>query len=1207
MKTDIKFFSKKSIVLASMILFFFILSHTLMLIFPRMISTIDAKLQDQLFRLRYAIKGKSRISPFIVHTVLNDATLTKYNLTLLDRKVYADLIDVFNSSGTKFIAFDILFQHQAKELDDNLLVEAAGRYNNVYFPVILYPVDFRDTENHQNKTNTDNLTWHPTVKGKGRPHITGLIVTPFPGLAESAKGLGHVNINSDPDGVTRRVPLVYKYESGYIPSLPFRMICDYLDVSPLNIEIVFGKHILLKGARFRGNNKKNIKIPVNNKGEVRINYIAPWQDSFYEYSAEELLEAQNNPGLLLQLRDEIEHSAIIVSDNSTRNNDTGTGVFDTVYPNSEIHVTVANMILTGEFITEWGIPFSLLAAIILAAVLWFLSCRFMSIFFFLLSLSVFFFYILCACILFISLNILLPVVCLSIGFFLSFAGAGVYRFLIEEQTAEAHKQNAIMSEKMNRQLKQVDKLKTKFIQNITHDLKSPLTPILSLSKELYEQEQEQEKTREFLFTIYRSAGKLSSYVDELLDLSRLDAGLLKCQFEETDLISFLHEIVKTCSLKAEKKEISLKLTASMEEIFLVIDRKKMEKVFINLIENAIKFTGKGGRIELRVSIPIPFESGKYTWNWEIEKPAHIVPVSVKDTGTGIAKEHIPHIFKRFWKPPEESVTQQKGLEKHSEGTGIGLSLVKEYTRLHYGDVTVFSIPGAGTTFTLYLPYMYNYLHPESKESGSMMKSPGIAREENDNEHVQSGKLAPGQKYPPAPILIVDDDETMIQTCKLLLEGSGVTNMTPITDSRRVMSFLDEKDVALIILDLFMPSISGVELLSHIKEEHPEIPVIVVTGMEDIETALHCIRLGAFDYLVKPVDGHQLVMSIKHCIKIEELKAERTVLTTYLADNEKRGSIFKQIITQNSKMIRIFKRIEKIAKSTEHILIRGETGTGKELIAQAIHKASGRKGDLVVVNTAGIDDTLFSDTLFGHIRGAFADAVKDRDGLIKTAANNTIFLDEIGELEMKSQVKLLRFLQTGDYYPLGSDRMEKSEARIIAATNADLEKKQKNGSFRKDLAYRLSSLQIFIPPLKDRKEDIPLLLAYFMKKYAPLFGHTAENISYSPDLLVLLEDYHFPGNVREFENMVKDAVSRMKKNRLPLAFFKEYISTHTEKPITGKEQGENGISYSGEFPTLTEVEEYFINEAMKKAKKNKTNAARFLGITRFALNRKLNKK
>ena len=461
-----------------------------------------------------------------------------------------------------------------------------------------------------------------------------------------------------------------------------------------------------------------------------------------------------------------------------------------------------------------------------------------------------------------------------------------------------------------------------------------------------------------------------------------------------------------------------------------------------------------------------------------------------------------------------------------------------------------------------------------------------------------------------PVLLVDDEPQILLSSSLILRSAGIKNVLTIEDSREVMPFLSMHETAVIVLDLFMPYVSGSELLAEIIRDFPQIPVIVMTAANEIDTAVECMKAGAFDYLVKPVEKNRFVSSIEKALELHALRSEIYSLKQRLfTDKLEHEDAFSSIITNSQKMKAVFQYVEVVAGSQQPVLITGETGVGKELIARAVHKISGCKGVFAAVNVAGLDDNIFSDTLFGHKKGAYTGAEQPREGLIAQASGGTLFLDEIGDLAESSQVKLLRLLQEREYYPLGSDIPKHSDARIIVATNHDLHKSMLSGKFRKDLYYRLRGHQIHIPSLRERLEDIPLLLDHFLEEASKSMNR--KKPTPPPELVTLLSTYGFPGNVRELQAMVFDAVARHKSGILSMDVFKKIIGQEhlsQEAGVLPGVQEENLVHrIFGRFPTLKETEEYMIKEAMRLSKGNQGIAASFLGITRQALNKRLKRK
>lgn len=455
------------------------------------------------------------------------------------------------------------------------------------------------------------------------------------------------------------------------------------------------------------------------------------------------------------------------------------------------------------------------------------------------------------------------------------------------------------------------------------------------------------------------------------------------------------------------------------------------------------------------------------------------------------------------------------------------------------------------------------------------------------------------------ILLLDDDPVILELSSTTLQSEGISNVITLNDSRKLLPFLESnREVSIIMLDLMMPHISGTELIPILKHDYPHIPIIVMTTTDDVETAVSCIKAGAFDYLTKPMQTERLLSSLEKAFRLSALSRENSSLREYLlSDRLEHPKAFEEIITNSKKMRSIFQYVEVIAKSDEPVLITGETGVGKELIARAIAYLSGKAGVCITVNVAGLDDNMFSDTLFGHVKGAFTGADKPREGLISSAANGTLFLDEIGDLNEASQIKLFRLIQEQEFYPLGSDVLEKSNARIVVATNRDLTQLISSGKFRKDLYYRLCAHRIHIPALRERREDIPLLMEHFLEKAAQSLKKPKPVPS--PEVAAMLSTCNFEGNVRELRAIIFDAVARQTAEMLTLECFVGLTKDDPSLPTAPhKEANEMIYSLFGRFPTIKEVEDYLITAAMNMTNGNQRSAALLLGIARQTLSKRL---
>ena len=459
------------------------------------------------------------------------------------------------------------------------------------------------------------------------------------------------------------------------------------------------------------------------------------------------------------------------------------------------------------------------------------------------------------------------------------------------------------------------------------------------------------------------------------------------------------------------------------------------------------------------------------------------------------------------------------------------------------------------------------------------------------------------------ILLVDDEQSELDAYSLLLMSMGIVNVRTLSDSRRVLATLEDMTAPVLFLDLNMPYMSGQDVLRELKVRKPQVPVIVITANSEIETAVECLRLGAHDYLVKPIDLKMFSSALRNALEIGLLRNEVMSLKgiTFAAGPHVNPA-FKPIVTKNPAMYGIFQYIESIATSGLPTLILGETGAGKELIARAIHEVSGLPGEFVAVDISGLDDTLFSDTLFGHTRGAYTGADSSRSGLLEKARGGTIFLDEIGDLSEVSQVKLLRLLQEKIYYPLGSDQPKQCLARVITAANKDLGKLAgQEGGFRMDLYYRLSTHLIRVPPLRERREDIPLLVEHLIATAAAGMNRKVPGIS--GEAMQLLQRHPFWGNVRELKAYISDAVARCEGGLIEERLIAERLAGSA--PMAGfrtPAPGGNPLeALFGHFPTFEELADYAVDVALSSTQNNQNKAAQLLGVSRQALHKRLKKR
>ncbi len=466
--------------------------------------------------------------------------------------------------------------------------------------------------------------------------------------------------------------------------------------------------------------------------------------------------------------------------------------------------------------------------------------------------------------------------------------------------------------------------------------------------------------------------------------------------------------------------------------------------------------------------------------------------------------------------------------------------------------------------------------------------------------------------PSFSVLVVDDEEYVRHSVVAALKSAGITDVASAGEPIEAMELLSSLDVGLVLLDLTMPGISGEALLARIREDQPGASVVVVTGNRDVEKAVECMRAGAADYLLKPVERERLVATAKRIIEHQELLRENEAIKErLLSGSAQRSAAFSAIATADPRMLQLMGYAEAIARSAHPVLVTGETGVGKELFSRAVHDLSGRKGELVAINAAGLDDALFADLLFGHRKGAYTGADSDLEGLLDKARDGTLFLDEIGDLSPASQLKLLRVIETGEYFPLGSDLMRRGRARFIVATNRELDSVVESSHFRRDLYYRLRAHRIRIPPLRERLGDLPLLVERFIASAAAELGKKPPNAP--PELYPLLRSYDFPGNVRELQSMVFEAVNSERSGRLPLSVFRDAIGIVEGKPKGSVGAGErlesqtpigSPLVFPNPLPSASELTELLFDEAMKRSGGNQSVAARLLGVSPQAVSKRL---
>ncbi len=375
------------------------------------------------------------------------------------------------------------------------------------------------------------------------------------------------------------------------------------------------------------------------------------------------------------------------------------------------------------------------------------------------------------------------------------------------------------------------------------------------------------------------------------------------------------------------------------------------------------------------------------------------------------------------------------------------------------------------------------------------------------------------------ILIVDDDVNFLELLKVRLESADYEVVTHSTEEEAIKA-VQEQPFVLSIVDLQLIKQDGISLMEEFHKINPELPVIILTAYGSIESAVEAMKRGAFNYLTKPFDPRELLFQVEHAIEKQKLSHEIKRLRNLIKEQYD----FKNIVAKSEKMQRILEQVSRIAETDSTVFIYGESGTGKELIAKAIHLSSERKEKpFVPINCAAIPETLLESELFGYEKGAFTGALKSTKGLLVQANEGTIFLDEIGDMPLSMQVKLLRFLQERQLYPIGSKNPIEVDVRVIVATNKNLAEMVKEGQFREDLFYRIHVIPIHLPPLRERKEDIPLLVEHFLKKFNQQMKKDVKGVV--PLAMQKLMLYDWPGNVRELENIIEYAVAMTQHNMI----------------------------------------------------------------------------
>jgi two-component system NtrC family response regulator len=616
--------------------------------------------------------------------------------------------------------------------------------------------------------------------------------------------------------------------------------------------------------------------------------------------------------------------------------------------------------------------------------------------------------------------------------------------------------------------------------------------------------------REQLSVALKNSRQLMKLIDQLLDFSMLESGKRTYIYEKRDLNNLTAAILDSFTFISKKKKINLTFAFNSETPYISIDPVKVEKVLYDIIGNAFKFTPDEGSITITIddardlSFSSSADKGDYT------------KIAISDTGKGIKKEHLGLIFDRFKQGRDDFPLKDIGY-------GIGLAHAKELIEHMGGEITVTSEYGKGSTFTIYLPAQKEELDKAYKNMAGpkelLNQPPEIELSDIHLENPAPEELLTGKK---PLILIVDDNLDVINYVSSIVKKEY--DFITAQNGEEGLNKLKRYQPDLILCDIMMPEMDGCEFLKRVRSNSHlmHIPIILLTARADEEMEIECLADGADDYIVKPFNSFILLARIKSLLRIRNLMSRTkeqekkiNTLTKKLQGKFRYGNI----IGSSLSMRKIYELLETIKESDATVLIAGETGTGKELIANSIHYNSKRKSaPMISVNCGAIPKELVEREFFGHVKGAYTGAFETRKGYFEEADGGTLFLDEIGTMDNDMQVKLLRVLERGEIVKVGNSTPTKIDVRLIAATNKDLLAEVRKGTFREDLYYRIHVIPINVPPLKHRREDIPLLIEHFIKSYQSRCKKKISDLSQKE--MDMLMTYTYPGNVRELENIIE---------------------------------------------------------------------------------------
>jgi DNA-binding NtrC family response regulator/signal transduction histidine kinase len=761
-------------------------------------------------------------------------------------------------------------------------------------------------------------------------------------------------------------------------------------------------------------------------------------------------------------------------------------------------------------------------------------------------------------------------------------------------------------------LEETDRLKTRFFANVSHELRTPITLTLGPLEGVLTGRfgPVSDAVREQGEMMRRNQQRLLGLVQELLNVARLEAGQMPLRASPlADVNAFVDDRLGPFRAAAQQRDLALETTFDARlrgRSDVVVDREKLHELLANLLSNALKFT-RVGRIEVST-----------------ELREDRLRLSVSDTGVGIKADELQHVFDRF-RQAEGSVSREMA------GTGLGLAWVKEIAELHGGSVSAHSDYGKGTTFIVELPLGTEHLDPNTvvefeeedlPELGDGYRTYILSGGEGDGERVEELNEEAQARFDTLKetILYVEDNADLRLYLRDLLQPDY--NVFLACDGRDGLGKLHRFRPDLVIVDQMMPRMSGGELLAEIRgdAELHATPVVVLTARAGIDARVESLEAGADDYLAKPFDVGELGARVKNLLRMRaqerELREANRVLEArveeQLAALARKGegkrimpaAVADQLISRSPAMQEVLEVTARIAESASTVLISGETGTGKELLARTIHMRSPvSEGPFVPVHCAALPAGLIESELFGHEKGAFTGATARRQGRFELANGGTLFLDEVGEIGPEAQVKLLRVLQERQFERVGGNETITVQVRIVAATNRDLGQLVREGRFREDLFYRLNVIPVNLPPLRQRREDIPLLVVHFLDRYRRRMGRPQMTVS--PASLSLLSTYDWPGNVREIQNVMERIVVTVAEDVVePPHLPAEIRAARWAGPAneTGREDGEG-------FASLEENERAHILRALEESNgviRGEHGAASLLGLPESTLRYRMKK-